>query len=45
VESPVLTRVQNSTYHLDHFSGGLPNNLPLLTIGDDFAKTDVLSVL
>jgi len=25
VESPVLNRVQNSTYHLDHFSGGLPD--------------------
>jgi hypothetical protein len=27
VESPVLTRVQNSTYHLDHFSGGLPDRI------------------
>jgi hypothetical protein len=37
VESHMLTRVQNSTHHLDHFSGGLPslNNSKLFFIPPD----------
>ena len=40
MESPVLARVQNSTYHLDHFSGGLPAYL-----GPEFNDAEIESEL